>query len=546
MPATCTLQPTQITPTATYTLTAAGVVGDYSFNAHAVGTDGNAITRDASVTLHVVDFNLTAPSPNSMSVAQGGASGASSFQVTATGSFGGTVTLSCSAGLPSGAACSFSPSSSVNPTSSAPVTVTLTVTAGTGTPLGGPKLVTLAAMVAGAPAAKTQTFTLTVTGPTPDFAIAVTSTPNATVANQNVTWNGTLTAVNGYSGSVHLTCAAGAPTTCGIVPATLTPTSGGAGFAVTLGNATTGAFNFTIQGTDGTLTHATPTKSLTVGTDVTWTDTGGTTGTVLAGQSATYTFSAVAVGDAAFSSAVSFACSGVPALASCGFIPTTIAAGAGTTPVTLTISTAGPNAAKASRPRVGAVLRTVWTAGGGRSYALMFLAMVGIGGLAGKRRGKPRLYARIVVICLGLVVMAEISCGGAVGGGGGPPPPVTVTMSPGSATLFANEGGNSWPASVTQKQFMATVNSSTNQTVTWAVTPGSGNGTVDATGLYTAPAAVPNPVTVTATAAADTTKSGSATVTVLAPSGLGTSQITVTATAVGGASHGDVVTLIVQ
>jgi hypothetical protein len=565
MPATCTLQPKQVTfsgnPTATYTLTAGGIVGDYSFNAHAVGTDGNAITRDASVTLHVVDFNLTAPSPNSLSVAQGGTSGASSFQVTATGSFAGTVTLSCSAGLPAGAACLFSPSSSVNPTSLAPVTVTLTVTAGTGTPLGGPKIVTLAATVVGAPAAKTQTFTLTVTGPTPDFAIAVTSTPNATVANQDVTWNGTLTAVNGYSGSVHLTCAAGAPTTCGIVPATLTPTSGGAGFAVTLGNVTTGAFNFTIQGADGTLTHATPTESLTVGTDVTWTDTGGTTGTVLAGQSATYTFSAVAVGGTAFSSAVSFACSGLPALASCGFSPATIAAGAGTTPVTLTISTAGPNAAKASRPRVGAVLRTAWTgegarphtgkpwtAGGGRPYALMLLAMMGIVGLAGKRRGKPRLDAGIVVICLGLVVMAEISCGGAVGGGGGPPPPVTVTMSPGSATLFANEAGNSWPASLTQKQFTATVNNSANQTVTWAVIPGSGKGTVDATGLYTAPAAVPSPatVTVTATAAADTTKSGSATVTVQAPAGLGTSQITATATAVGGASHGDVVTLIVQ
>jgi hypothetical protein len=33
---------------------------------------------------------------------------------------------------------------------------------------------------------------------------------------------------------------------------------------------------------------------------------------------------------------------------------------------------------------------------------------------------------------------------------------------------------------------------------------------------------------------------------VQAPAGLGTSQITATATAVGGASHGDVVTLIVQ
>jgi hypothetical protein len=131
-PSTCTLQPKQETPSATYTLTAGGGVGDYSFNAHAVGTDGNAITRDASVTLHVVDFSLTAPNPNSLSVAQGGTSGASTFQVTALGSFAGTVTLSCPAGLPSGAACLFSPSSSVNPTASSPVTVTLTVTVGAG------------------------------------------------------------------------------------------------------------------------------------------------------------------------------------------------------------------------------------------------------------------------------------------------------------------------------------------------------------------------------------------------------------------------------
>jgi hypothetical protein len=550
MPATCTLQPKQATPTATYTLTAGGLVGDYSFNAHAVGTDGNAITRDASVTLHVVDFNLTAPSPNSLSVGQGGTSGVSTFQVTAAGSFAGTVTLSCSAGLPSGAACLFSPSSSVNPTSSAPVTVTLTVTAGTGTPLGGPKIVTVAATAAGAPSTKTQTFLLTVTGPVPDFAMAVTATPNATVAGQNVKWNGTLTAVNGYSGSVRLTCTAGAPGTCGIVPATVTPTASGAAFAVTLGNATTGAFNFTIQGTDGTLTHATPTESLTVGTDVTWTDTGNSSATVLAGQSASYTFSAVPVGGAAFSAAVSLGCSGLPALTNCGFNPASIVAGSGTTPVTLTITTTGPNAAR------GAVLRTAWTLrlgsgqalGGGRPYAFMLLAMVGIVGLAGKRRGKPRLYAGIGGICLGLGVMAEISCGGAVGGGGGGTPPVTVTMSPGAANLFANEAGNSWPASVTQKQFTAAVNNSTNQTVTWSVAPGSANGTVDATGLYTAPAAVPNPatVTVTATAAADSTKSGSAAITVQAPAGLGTSQITVTATAVGGTGHADVVTLIVQ
>src|SRR5258708_16543060 len=119
VPATCTLQPTHATPTATYTLTAGGSVGDYSFNARAVGTDGNAITHDAPVTLHVVDFNLTAPSPNSLTVAQGGTSGASTFQVTAAGRFAGAVTLSCAAGVPAGAALGVLPSEGVGPTFSA-------------------------------------------------------------------------------------------------------------------------------------------------------------------------------------------------------------------------------------------------------------------------------------------------------------------------------------------------------------------------------------------------------------------------------------------
>ena len=388
-PSTCTLQPTSVTPTATYTVTAGGLAGDYSFNAHAVGTDEKAITHDAPVTLHVVDFNLTAPSPNSLSVGQGGTSGASAFQVTAAGSFAGTVTLSCSAGLPSGAACVFSPSSSVSPTSSAPMPVTLTVTTGAGTPVGGPTIVTISAMVTGAPAAKMQTFRLTVTAPVSDFTIAVTATPNATLANQNVAWNGTLTAVNGYSGSVNLTCTAGAPGTCGSAPSTLTPTVGGAPFTVTLGGATAGVFNFTIQGTDGTLTHATATETLTVGTDVTWTDTGNATATVSAGLSVNYTFSAAPLGAGSFSSAVNFGCSGLPALSTCVFNPASIAAGAGTTAATLTIRTTAPNSVR------GAILHTAWTTGGGRLYAAPFftLAWAVLGGLSvwGERDAASRV-----------------------------------------------------------------------------------------------------------------------------------------------------------
>ena len=237
---------------------------------------------------------------------------------------------------------------------------------------------------------------------------------------------------------------------------------------------------------------------------------------------------------------MSFACTALPALTSCGFSPATIAAGAGTTTVTLTIATTGPNAAKR------ALLRTAWTAGGGRPYSFILMMMAGIVGLGTKRRGKPRLYGGIAVIGLGLGLIALISCGG-VAGGGNSPPPVTVTVNPGLATLFANEAGNSWPAGATQQQFKATVNGSTDQSVTWAVTGGGTNGTVDGTGLYTTPAVAPNPgtVTVTATSAAAATP-GSTFVTVATPTALGTSQITVTATAVGGAAHGDVVTLAVQ
>ena len=144
-------------------------------------------------------------------------------------------------------------------------------------------------------------------------------------------------------------------------------------------------------------------------------------------------------------------------------------------------------------------------------------------GLAG--RGLPRRY-KIVGLCLALALTGFLV---ACGGGSSSPPPVSVTVSPQTVdTLYPSLAG----APAQQQQFTATVNNSTNQSVTWAVL-GTGTGTINQTGgLYTAPTALPNPnspITVTATSAA-TSSPGTATVNLLAPTPAGPNTVTVTVT----------------
>jgi Fe-S cluster assembly iron-binding protein IscA len=89
------------------------------------------------------------------------------------------------------------------------------------------------------------------------------------------------------------------------------------------------------------------------------------------------------------------------------------------------------------------------------------------------------------------------------------------------------------------QQFTATVSGTSNTNVSWAVSgsgcSGTSCGTISPSGLYFAPAAVPNPakVLVTATSAADDTKSNSATVTVIPPIIVKLSPTTATVTVDG-------------
>jgi len=85
---------------------------------------------------------------------------------------------------------------------------------------------------------------------------------------------------------------------------------------------------------------------------------------------------------------------------------------------------------------------------------------------------------------------------------------VSISISPNSGALYAGQ----------TQQFTANVINAINPSVTWSVTP-SGIGSINSTGLYTAPASIATQqtVTVTATSVADNTKSASATVTLYPP-----------------------------
>ncbi len=117
-------------------------------------------------------------------------------------------------------------------------------------------------------------------------------------------------------------------------------------------------------------------------------------------------------------------------------------------------------------------------------------------------------------------------------------PPVTITLSPSTVTLQSGQ----------TQQFTPTVTGSANAAVTWSITP-AGAGSINNTGLYTAPATIASAQTanLTATSVADASKSASATIslapgsttpiisTLSPPAGIGGSGVTISGSGFGAA-----------
>jgi hypothetical protein len=261
-PSTCSVTPpTRVLPAPppqgtplTATVSATKIPGDYAFDLQGSGEDSNHIMNDAAFTLKVVDFNLTAPQPDSITVPPGTTSGPVGFQVTAAGSFAYTVNLSCDAtSLPAGASCTFQPGT-VNPTANNPAAVTLTIsTATSASP--GTFLVTIDGAVPSVPNAPIRTQTLSLTIPE-DYSLVITNPSLQAYVKSTVNFNGVLTSLNGYNSAVNLSCGQGAPPTCSAAPASVVPTASGAPFIVTVGSGQCGVYSFNIVavGTDAQAT----------------------------------------------------------------------------------------------------------------------------------------------------------------------------------------------------------------------------------------------------------------------------------------------------
>lgn len=165
----------------------------------------------------VPGFVLTT-SPVSRSVTPGQSA---TYTITArpqNGAFNTQVTLACSAGLPPGVSCSFSPAS-ITPGSN-PVSSTLTVTLGGNTPNGSYVI-----NVNGTGGSLQRSTAVALMAGAPSFVLGVAPGSATVTAGQSVTYTVTVSGQSGFSNAVTLACAAGLPmgASCSFSPASVVP-----------------------------------------------------------------------------------------------------------------------------------------------------------------------------------------------------------------------------------------------------------------------------------------------------------------------------------
>jgi len=403
---------------ATVSLPASAAVGTYSINVTAANASGTP-THSIAIPLVVQDFALSS-SPASQTVIAGGSTGAYNLTLQpVTTSFNGAVTLSCPSGLPSGAQCSFQPSTPSTP-GSTPVVVAMTILTSASTIAG-----TSTVKVAGTSGSlsRSTTVSLTVTAPvvgSSDFQLAASQAfPSGIAAGIQAQAKVSVTA--NYGGSINVHCDAGAISgQCLVTPANPVAISAKAPTMLTItvnvpNTITPGAYNinFTVADSSGQPSH-TLQLPLTVIPDFT-VNSATNSQTLAAGQTTSGAYQLSVAPNppgSSFLGAVTLSCpSGLPAGARCLFNPSTpVTPGSTAQSVVMTISTAASSASLYSRSGRSPIL-----------YALCLLLPGIVIGWNALGTWIPRRKVGVLG-ALTLFILSLLSCGGVSNGTNTTPP----------------------------------------------------------------------------------------------------------------------------
>lgn len=296
--------------------------GDYLISKDNYNNNSIVIHR-MTVGTPAPDFSITS-TPASQTVTPG-SNTTYTTSISALNGYTGTVTLSVS-GLPSGVIATFSPTA-ITTSGSSTLTVAAAATTAAGT-------YTLTITGSDGTLSHSKTVSLVVSGP-PDFSMTATPASQTVMHGANTTYTTSISAVNGFSGTVSLGVS-GLPTgaTASFSPTSITASGNATLTVATTSSTPTGTYTLSITGVDGSLTH-TVTVTLVVSAPDFSIATTPTTQTVSQGSNATYTATLNASGG--FTNAVSLTATGLPTGATASFSPSSVS-GSGTS--TLTLSTA--------------------------------------------------------------------------------------------------------------------------------------------------------------------------------------------------------------
>ncbi len=309
---TLTVTASSSTPAGTYTLTLTGT------------SSGLVHTATTTLVVNVPDFSI-AGSPASRTIAAG-ASTTYAATIGALNGFTGAVNLAV-LGLPSGASGTFSPATVTNSGTS-----TLTVTTSASTPTGAYTIT-----LRGASGSLVHTTPITLVIGAPDFTVAVSPSSQSLVVGNSRTYTVTVTAQNGFNGTVSL-AASSSPAiplgTFSFSPATII--GSGTSTLTVATNALTPplTYTLTVTATSGSLNHTATAQLLAQGFNQ---SVAPSSQTVALGSSTNYTVTTNFVNS--YSGTVTYSVLGLPSGALGTFSPATLSA-SGTSVLTVNTTTA--------------------------------------------------------------------------------------------------------------------------------------------------------------------------------------------------------------